>query len=151
MQELEQVRQQERELVFPTFSREDAYAVGCRLHDAAAATGKGVAIQIIVNELIVFRFMPEGTTKNSEKWLTRKHNMVIAKGMSSERARLERERAGKTMDDWCMDKSEYAASGGGFPIRLKGSDLVGSICLSGLPASEDHALIVKVLSEYLSK
>jgi uncharacterized protein (UPF0303 family) len=149
MQDLERCREQEKKLVFSRFSREDAFAIGCRLYEETKKTGKGVAIQIIVNELIVFRVMPEGTTKNSEKWLTRKHNMVIAKGMSSERARLEREHAGKTMEDWCMKQEEFAAAGGGFPIRLKDSDLIGSICLSGLAASDDHALIVKVLEEYL--
>lgn len=149
MTDLEICKAEEKTIVFSKFSREDAFIIGCRLYERSKTLGKGVAIQIIVNDLIVFRVMPEGTTKNSEKWLFRKHNMVIAKGMSSERARLEREKAGKTMEDWCMSREEYAAAGGGFPIIIKNSDMIGSICVSGLASSDDHRLIVSVLKEYL--
>jgi uncharacterized protein (UPF0303 family) len=44
---------------------------------------------------------------------------------------------------------DYAACGGGFPIRLKGVGLVGSISYSALPHLEDHDFVVKVLSKFL--
>ncbi len=34
---------------------------------------------------------------------------------------------------------------------MEDSDLIGSVCISGLAGYEDHAVIVKVLEEYLGK
>jgi uncharacterized protein (UPF0303 family) len=45
---------------------------------------------------------------------------------------------------------DYAASGGGFPLMLKGL-FIGSVGVSGLPHVEDHKLITKCLREILEQ
>ncbi len=49
-----------------------------------------------------------------------------------------------------LDPNEYAA-GGGFPIRLRGTGVIGSICVSGYPDHvDDHQLIINTLAEYFA-
>ena len=43
----------------------------------------------------------------------------------------------------------YAAIGGGFPITLAGTGIVGAVACSGLPHPEDHRLLVDCISEML--
>lgn len=55
------------------------------------------------------------------------------------------------MTSMVMDPFEMSVFGGGFPIVLEDSDLIGSVCVSGLAGWEDHAVIVKVLEDFLGK
>lgn len=141
--------EQEKQLVFPKFDRHDAWSLGVMLYQNSLAYGRGVGIEITINELVVFRYLPEGTTANTAAWLRRKHNMVTAKGMSSQRAQKIREADHKTLADWCMSPEEYAAAGGGYPLIVKGVGMIGSICASGLAASDDHILIADTIAEFL--
>ena len=43
------------------------------------------------------------------------------------------EMTGETVADRKLNFNDYAAGGGGFLIELRGTGLVGSICVSGLP------------------
>jgi uncharacterized protein (UPF0303 family) len=45
--------------------------------------------------------------------------------------------------------ADYAAHGGGFPIVLRGTGLIGTVVASGLPQREDHAMVVAALAEAL--
>ena len=53
--------------------------------------------------------------------------------------------------DYRLSPDKYAFHGGGFPIRLKSTGLIGTICVSGLPQEQDHQMIVDVLCKYLGK
>ena len=45
---------------------------------------------------------------------------------------------------------DYAA-GGGFPIALRGTGVIGSICVSGFDDHlDDHQLVINTLAEYLA-
>ena len=69
---------------------------------------------------------------------------------SSLRFFAELEDAGETFADRKLDPNEYAA-GGGFPIRLRGTGVIGSICVSGYPDHvDDHQLIINTLAEYFA-
>ena len=59
---------QEQQLRFKHFSRKDAFKIGFMLYEESLRKGKGIAIRIVVNELVIFQIMPAGTTKNNEKW-----------------------------------------------------------------------------------
>ena len=146
---LEQCKEEEKKLVFPSFNREDAWKLGCLLLENSKKKPKPVGIQIIVNDMVIFRYIPEGVTLNNSIWMERKHNMVMIREMSSRQAQVMRDLRGQTMEDWVMDPNEYSTVGGGFPIRVAGTGLIGSACVSGLPAEEDHKLIVETLTEYL--
>ena len=87
---------------------------------------------------------------DSELWLARKRNAVDLMETSSLRFFAELEDAGETFADRKLDPNEYAA-GGGFPIRLRGTGVIGSICVSGYPDHvDDHQLIINTLAEYFA-
>ena len=127
--------EQEEKFQFEHFSREDA---------------QPVAVEITVNGLVVFRYFAEGAKPDSELWLARKRNAVDLMETSSLRFFAELEDAGETFADRKLDPNEYAA-GGGFPIRLRGTGVIGSICVSGYPDHvDDHQLIINTLAEYFA-
>jgi uncharacterized protein (UPF0303 family) len=55
---------------------------------------------------------------------------------------------GKSYEDMLLDPADYAWGGGGYPVRVKNTGLVGSICVSGLKGEEDHQIIVDALRAY---
>ena len=142
--------EQENRLIFEHFTRTDALELGLKLHENNAKFGDPVAIEITVNGLAVFRYFPEGTIADSELWLARKCRSVQLMEMSSLRFLGWLEMNGETLSDRKLNPNDYAAGGGGFPIRVKGVGVIGSICVSGLPHEQDHQLIVDTLQEFLA-
>jgi uncharacterized protein (UPF0303 family) len=47
--------------------------------------------------------------------------------------------------------SEYASHGGSFPLAVKGTGIVGSVTVSGLPQRADHELVVEALCRILGR
>jgi len=46
---------------------------------------------------------------------------------------------------------DYVASGGGFPINVKGIGVVGSIIVSGMKSYQDHQYVVDAITDYLGR
>lgn len=142
---------QENDLVFDKFDRADALALGLKLHENNKYYGVPVAIEITVNGLSVFRYFPEGTVPDSALWLERKRRTVTLMEMSSLRFNGWLGMNGETLADRKLDPNDYAAGGGGFPIRVKGVGVVGCICVSGMPHEDDHKLIVDTVAAFLGR
>lgn len=141
---------QEYTLSFDKFSRSDALELGLLINKNAQKYGKPITIEITVNGLAVFRFFSDGSIKDSELWLSRKRNTVELMGMSSLRFMYWLETFGETLESRKLSPKDYAVGGGGFPIRLRGTGVVGSICVSGLPDHmDDHKLVTDSVSEFL--
>ena len=141
---------QEKELQFDKFSREDALAIGLSINENAKKYSDPITIEITLNGLVVFRYFSEGSVQDSEYWLARKRNSVNLMSMSSLRFKYWLDMIGETVSDRNLNSNDYAAGGGGFPINLRGTGVVGSICVSGLPNSlDDHQLIVDTITEFL--
>lgn len=49
-----------------------------------------------------------------------------------------------------LDPDRFAAHGGAFPVRLRGTGVVGVVAVSGLPQADDHALVVEGLERFLA-
>ena len=142
--------EQEDKFQFERFSRRDALNIGLKLIENAEKQAQPVAVEITVNGLVVFRYFMEGSRPESELWLARKRNAVDLMETSSLRFFAELEDAGETFADRKLDPNEYAA-GGGFPIRLRGTGVIGSICVSGYPDHvDDHQLIINTLAKYFA-
>ena len=143
--------EQEERLQFAHFSRADALELGLKLYENAKKQPVPVAIEITVNGLVVFRYFPDGALPDSELWLARKRNSVALMEMSSLHFLAWLEQNGETLESRKLPPNEYAAGGGGFPIRVRGTGVIGSICVSGLPDHmEDHRLVVETLTEALA-
>ncbi len=146
----ETLQELENTLAFDTFSREDALKLGLMLYENAKTYGEPISIEITINGLSVFRYFAEGSVQDSALWLSRKRNSVDLMSMSTLRFLYWLEMIGETLEDRKLQPNDYAAGGGGFPIRLKGTGVVGSICVSGLMKHEDdHQLIVDSIQQFL--
>ena len=145
---LRKCQEEEQKYQFDRFNQTDAKKLGDLLYEKSLAYPKPVAIEITINHLLVYRFYPEGTNRNNERWLAAKANTVEMLGISSLHYFASLEASGETPDDRRMPEAEFAACGGGFPLRIKGCANVGSICVSGLPHMQDHQVIIDALAEY---
>lgn len=144
---LAQCEREEERLQFASFSRADALALGLRLVEDAKAFPDPVAVEITVNGLVVFRYFPDGARLDSELWLARKRRSVELMDMSSLHFLAWLEANGETLESRKLPADDYAAGGGGFPIRVRGTGMIGSVCVSGLPDHrDDHRLVTGALA-----
>lgn len=146
---LEMCVQQEKTYVFSTLSREDIYRLGAILQRHCKAAYKPVAAEIKVNGMLLFRYYPEGATEYYRMVLKRKHNTAQIMEKSSLRFYAENQISGlDPATDMLLDPQKLQFRGGGFPLRVKGGCVVGSIAAAGMAHTEDHQLIVDSLKEF---
>ena len=149
---LNELRQQEEELQFASFSNDTALTLGTALLQEARRRGKSVAIDITRSGLQLFHFAMEGTSVDNGEWIKRKNNVVNRFGHSSYSVSISLLNAGKTMEEkYLLSSHEYAAHGGAFPLIIKNVGVVGTITVSGLPQQEDHELVVTTLKQFLEQ
>ena len=148
---LKELRQQEEEIQFSSFSNDMALAVGMALLEAAKSKGKPVTIDIARNGQQLFHFAMEGTSLDNDVWIQRKNKVVNRFGHSSFFMGISLQSKGQTMEEkYLISSSEYAAHGGAFPLIIQGVGVVGTITVSGLPQQEDHELVVTTLKQFLT-
>ena len=132
---------QEEILQFSHFTSEDAWELGSLMVAEAARNHLPVAISIRLNNgFTVFQYGFKGTNYNNERWIIRKQNLVRTVEMSSLRFYMLLKKNGETLEDRGLDGRDYAARGGGFPIRVAGAGVIGSVIVSGLDHMADHEL-----------
>lgn len=149
---LKKCEAEEKNLVFEKFSREDAFKLGCLLYENSKKYPDPCCFEITVNGLVVFRYFPTGTIADSELWLARKRNTVQLMEMSSLHFLAWLETNDETVEGRKLDANQYAAGGGGFPIILKDTGMIGSICVSGMPDHlTDHEILVNTIAQFLQK
>ncbi len=147
---LDELRQQEQELQFTTFSNETALQLGLALLEAARSASKPVAIDITRHGLQLFHYAMEGTAVDNGEWIQRKNNVVNRFGHSSYFVGISLKSAGQTIEEkYLISSQEYAAHGGAFPIILRETGVIGTITVSGLPQEEDHKLVTGTIRTFL--
>ena len=117
------------------------------------ATDRGLPVVIVVAHggREVFRAALPGTTPDNDDWLARKRRVVERFEASTLALRVTYEERGTDFPTATgLSELEYAAHGGGWPIRVRDVGVVGFFGVSGLPQVEDHAFIVDVLSRFLA-
>jgi len=148
---IESVKAEEAALQIPTFHYAFAWTLGSLIRQKAAEGNHPVAIEVRHGNDVVFATLLPGATIDNFGWARRKCAVVHRFHRSSLRVRLEAEAKGYDFNaKFGLPVTDYVASGGGFPLILKGGTLVGSVAVSGLPDIEDHAMIVESLREFLS-
>ena len=141
---------QEEILQFSHFTSEDAWELGSLMVAEAARNHLPVAISIRLNNgFTVFQYGFKGPNYNHERWIIRKQNLVRTVEMSSLRFYMLLKKNGETLEDRGLDGRDYAARGGGFPIRVAGAGVIGSVIVSGLDHMADHEFASACISQYL--
>ena len=143
------IEYQESLLQFERFTFADALELGLCIVETAKEYGFSLATSIVLNELEVFRCFMDGTTINNDIWMKCKRNTMRATGHSSLHFVYTLAETGKTQEDLYMRRDEYAASGGGFPIYLRDTGVIGYACVSGLAHETDHKVLVESMAKKL--
>jgi uncharacterized protein (UPF0303 family) len=151
--ELGDLEEQERRLIFPSFGYGDAWRLGTRLVDLARERQAPVAIDIRLGAQQLFHCALPGSSADNDAWIDRKRRVVERYGASSYLVGARFRGRGTAFEESSrLDPDHYAAHGGSFPIRLSpDGPVVGAITVSGLPSAEDHRLIVEALESYLDE
>lgn len=145
------LNKQEELLQFPSFNNHIAYELGTFMVNYAKKHNITIAVSIRLNNgCILFQHCPDGTNLLNQKWIERKFHTVILMERSSLLSALTFEQDGDTLNTHALSASDYALCGGGFPIRIKGSNtVIGAVIASNLYHIADHEFIIDCLREFL--
>ena len=149
---LKALLQEEQELQFAGFSETTAWLIGSQMVEHAMREHLPITIDIRRGEHMLFHASLPGTAADNDEWVRRKARLVNRFGHSSFYMGQMLKSKGKRIEEsYLIPESEYAAHGGCFPIIVKGTGMVGTITVSGLPQEEDHKLVVQSIREFLAK
>ncbi len=149
-EDIERIKVQEAKLQFAEFGAETAWTIGCKLRERAIALGAGMTFEIQVAGRMLFAVAMKEAAQGQEDWIRRKRNTVMRFGKSSYHVGRQLEVDKTTLEErQGLRLADYAAHGGGFPVVLRGTGLVGTVVASGLPQRDDHEMVVAVLAEVL--
>jgi uncharacterized protein (UPF0303 family) len=147
-EDLEKIRAQEAALVFSEFTEDTAFAIGSALRARAAAEKFPIGIEIRFWDRPLFYAALPGSTGVSPEWLRRKAATVQRWSKSSYRVLLEEKGERLLGAHWALDPTQYALSGGGFPIHARGFGVIGAVAVSGLTERQDHAIVVDAFCDH---
>ncbi|GCD37424.1 UPF0303 protein [Streptomyces chrestomyceticus JCM 4735] len=150
--QVRELEEQERRLVLDRFGNEDAWRLGCLLADLARERGAAVTVDIRRGAQQLFHCALPGTSADNDAWIERKRRVVERYAESSYLVGARFRAKGRTFEESSrLDPDRYAAHGGAFPVRLRGTGVVGTVAVSGLPQGDDHALVVDALGRYIEQ
>lgn len=148
-EDLQIIAQQEQLLQFSSFDYSTAWLLGSSLKQYCEENNLAVAIEVRLCKETVFFYLMPGMSAYNTGWARRKRNTTELQQKSSYAVGLGLS-AGETLETVAgLSFQDYAHHGGSFPIRVRGSGVVGSVTISGLPQREDHNVVVQVISGIL--
>ncbi|MBK9780239.1 MAG: heme-degrading domain-containing protein [Anaerolineales bacterium] len=149
---LKALLREEQELQFIRFNEATAWQLGTQMVEHAMRESLPITIDITRGQQQLFHYSMPGTAADNDEWVKRKVRLVNRFGHSSFYMGQLLKHKGKTIEQsYLISESEYAAHGGCFPIIVKGTGMVGTITVSGLPQEEDHKLVVESIRSFLAK
>ncbi|KAG5807867.1 hypothetical protein H9Q74_007668 [Fusarium xylarioides] len=155
-----EITAQEKTLVLPHFTAEDAFDIGILIQDRlreVTETAAVINITLANNHQLLFHATSRpGTVPENDNWVARKRNFVLRFGMSTWAGHhlfeMGNEDLFKARFQLGETAGDYAIHGGGFPVCVKGvKGPIAAIVVSGLAQQEDHQVIVESLQVFLSK
>lgn len=148
-EDLDELLAQEEELQFEAFSNEMAISLGLMMIEAAAKDKLPAAIDITRSGQQLFFAGLSGTSPDNAHWIRRKINLVNRFRHSSFYIGSKYRAKGTTFFAATgLPEADYAPNGGCFPIAIRGTGLIGTLTVSGLPEAEDHAFAVQSLRAF---
>ena len=149
---LKTLLEQEQELQFTRFNETTAWQLGTQMVEHAMRENLSITIDITHGQHQLFHYSMPGTAADNDEWVKRKVRLVNRFGHSSFYMGQLLKHKGKTIEQsYLISESEFAAHGGCFPIIVKGTGMVGTITVSGLPQEEDHKLVIESIRAFLAK
>ena len=149
---LKQLLQEEQDLQFKSFNEETAWKLGSRMVEQASDRNLPITIDITRGSHQLFHVSLHGTSPDNDEWVKRKVRLVYRFGHSSFYMGQFLKSKGKRIEEaYLVPESEYAAHGGCFPVIVRGTGLIGTVTVSGLPQEEDHKLVVQAIRTYLAQ
>jgi uncharacterized protein (UPF0303 family) len=147
----EAVLEQEARLELPSCSVDDALWIGGWLLDRAVERSLAVTIEVWHGDRLVFRAARPGSDAHNDLYLAGKLRVVRHFRHSSLYERVRYLAADTTFEAaTSLRFPEYAPHGGGVPLNVRGTGMVGVALVSGLPQVADHALVVEALEAFLA-
>ena len=147
---LQQLLLEEQELQFMGFNEDVAWELGNTFVAQAVKDNLSITVDITRGEHQLFHASRPGTSADNDEWVKRKIRLVNRFGHSSFYIGQSLKSKGRSLEEvYSISESLYAPHGGCFPIFVKGTGMVGTITVSGLPQEEDHRLVVNTIREYL--
>ncbi|MFB6958534.1 heme-degrading domain-containing protein [Streptomyces sp. NPDC056309] len=148
---IEELEAQERRLVLPRFTYDDAWALGSLLVELARERRAPVAVDIHRAGQQLFHAALPGSTPDNDAWIARKRRVVERYGCASYLVGARFRAKGTTFEASSrLDPDLYAAHGGSFPLHVDGAGVIGTVTVSGLPQLEDHRMVVEALERFLN-
>ena len=147
---IDQIMADEAKLVFRAFGEAEALDIGMALVSAARVDAAPIVINIRTSDRTLFHAALPGSAPDNDEWARRKSNTTLRYHKSSYAVGEAMRQKGRIPGpEIGTDPIHYSAHGGSFPVRVIGTGVVAAITVSGLAQAEDHALIVKVLKNWL--
>ena len=147
-----QLMHEEQILTLPLLDLARALEIGEIAKSIAVLRKLPIAIQVRLDDWIVYHVSLPGSTPENDWWMSRKARTVMLKHHST---MYERVSAEEREVDWHKENNlpdeTHAIHGGGLPLITKNEGFVGVLLISGLPQVEDHLLGVEVLTEFLAR
>ena len=149
---LKQLLQEEQELQFTKFNEATAWQIGRQLVEHGMKENLPITIDIMFGTHQLFHASLTGTSTDNDEWVKRKVRLVNRFEHSSFYMGQSLKSKGKSIEEaYLLSEKEYAPHGGCFPVIVKGTGMVGTITISGLPQEEDHKLVVQAIRNYLAQ
>ena len=146
-----QLLDEEQILKLPSLSNNDAIEIGQIAVTLGSQRKLPIAIEVRIDEWIVFHASLEGSKPENDWWINRKVAVVMLNQHSTMFERVSAEERGV---DWHKENGvtdeTHAIHGGALPLITE-EGFKGILIISGLPQVEDHLLAVEVLTEFLAR
>jgi uncharacterized protein (UPF0303 family) len=150
-QDIELIKKQEEALQFGGFTEADAWVLGQRMRKLAEDRKLPLVMDIRLGQRPLFYTALPGTSVDNYEWVRRKVRTVLRFEKSSYLVGREHEKKNIVFSAIRgINPMKYALAGGGFPIRVKGVGMVGTVTVSGIPQRQDHGFVVEALSGFLN-
>lgn len=140
------IEEQEKTLVFDSFTNADALKLGNTLVEVAKDTPQPLSFRVFMGDTIVFQYAMEGDAETRFGWTYRKYQLIKKTGHSSMHGKVRAMYLGE-LKDLQAQSDVYGFGCGGFPITVNGQGIVGAVAVSGLPDPADHIYVIEALEK----
>ena len=146
---LEEVIRQEKVCQLDHFTQKDVRKMAEITMSICDEYQMNFAVQIYLNGVTVYKYLPEGTGKLHEIWLQKKIETVLMMGgMSTMRIWAMGHEMGQVRKQDFYPSDNIVQCGGGFPIHVKGVGVIGVLAASGPGDQNDHEFCIEAFRRF---